>query len=178
MKIINIAVFILLLLSLEVLSKDFTLRSTYWGMTKDQVLESEKKLSPILNNKDEVGYDTTIGDIKFVLYYRFKDGKLRSAAYNTVEHYENPFKHVEEHAFLQEVLTTKYGKPISEIAQVPKKYEKSEKELGIAAKMGLMKLNSKWETKSTFISLELISNEKGLLSNSIIYFGKATSLVP
>ena len=172
MKIINFVIFFVLILTLAGLTKDYTLRSTYWGMTKNQVLKSENKLSPILNNKDEVGYDTTIGDIKFVLYYRFKDRKLRSAAYNTVEHYEDPFRHIEEYAFLQDVLTTKYGKPEYEIAQVPKKFEKSEKELGIAAKMGLMKLNSKWQTRSTFISLELISNEKNELSSSIIYIGK------
>ena len=153
-------------------TEEFNLRKTRWGMTKQQVISSEKNLKPVVNTNDEISYETSIADIDFILYYRFKQGKLVNAAYNTTEHYNNSYKHVEEYAFLQDILTGKYGEPINEIAQVPDEYKENEQKLGLAAKKGLMKLNSQWQTSSTLISLELKSSDKEKLSNSIIYIKK------
>lgn len=160
MKILKFTLILISLMINTVSAEEFTLRKTRWGMSKQQVISSEKNLKPVINTKDEVSYETSIAGIDFILYYRFKEGKLVNPAYNTTEHYKDSYKHVEEYAFLQDILTGKYGKPISEIAKVPDEYKGNEQKLGLAAKKGLMKLNSHWQTLSTFISLELKSNDE------------------
>lgn len=90
-------------------NKDF--RNATWGMTMDEVIESEGK-DPDLQDKEMVGYhDVKLGTISTLLYYKFEDNSLYAGLYLSDEVHTNTLKYLDDYNSMKDLYIEKYSEP-------------------------------------------------------------------
>jgi hypothetical protein len=90
--------------------EDYDFRNTRWGMSKEDVLESESG-EPVVKIDTQIGYFTEILDKNIYVAFIFDDEQLVSALYalrDTREKLDDSFKDFEN---FKKILIMKYGEP-------------------------------------------------------------------
>lgn len=104
-----------------VFSNQYNFRKTNWGMSKEEVENSEWWTNPVINKSykqkpkydlgNEICYYINIAEIEGNLIYEFVENKLISARYNFIEEFEDEEQYIINFFKIKEYLTKKYGKP-------------------------------------------------------------------
>jgi hypothetical protein len=99
----------------------YNFRKTNWGMSKEEVKDSEWWTNPITNKSykhepkydlgNEISYYANIAEIEGNLTYEFVENKLIGARYNFTEEFEDREQYIINFYKIKEYLTKKYGKP-------------------------------------------------------------------
>ena len=93
-------------------NKDF--RNATWGMTIDEVIESEGK-APELQDEETVAYSSIdVGTIKASLFYTFEAGKLIEGSYILEDSHTNALNYIDDYNSMKELYIEKYGSPKSD----------------------------------------------------------------
>lgn len=147
--------FILLLVlvtSSESIAEDFTFRNTKWGMSIDEVKQSEK-LKVAQEDNELLGYKTRVIDKDVLLAYIFVNTKLVRAKYVLAERHTNSNDYLIDYNDFNSILTKKYGEP-EEDKTIWRNdlYQDDPSEYGTAVSVGHLLKYAKWQTLSTSIT--------------------------
>jgi hypothetical protein len=108
--VITLIVAFLFVLSAVSHAAEYDFRKTRWGMTKQEVIKSEKSKAAS-DEPDSLIYATKILGLDAVLLYEFINDKLMGSGYIITEKYSNENKYIEEYNDIVAALKKKYGKP-------------------------------------------------------------------
>ena len=146
---------VLLLTTTFFLTSEFDLRKLKWGMTIDEVLESET-LKVDAKVGGQLKYSAVIDNIDFTLLYTFKDGRLYKAVYTCKETYVNKNDYITDFNNLKGKLEKKYGTPKSTgLAWKGEKYKANEADWGKAVSEGQLDYHTRWQNDRSTIDLKL-----------------------
>lgn len=139
---------------------DNNFRNTSWGMTLRKVRSMETSAKLVAENDDSLFYLGEIAGYAAHVSYNFTNDRLRTAAY-IIDNY-NDVNDLEAYDKLEELLTKKYGEPLS--SGITQKHP--EKKLDTCGKIaeeiasGLASLRSFWKTSTTVIILSCIKDDE------------------
>jgi hypothetical protein len=151
----------------NVLIFDHDFRKATWGMTIDQVKETEE--SPIVFEGWSDTEDATVLHYKEKVFrfqafitYIFKDGKLVQARYAFDPQEKEDY--IEDYETVIEALIDKYGEPI-DIAMEwsDSTYIHDEEQWEKALRLGHLKRTGVWETKKTSMTLVLYGEDNTII---------------
>jgi hypothetical protein len=136
-------------------SDSFDFRKTTWGMSKKQVMSTESaKIER--DDEDVLAYSGTVSNMEALIAYIFAEGKLVRAKYVFLPVHTNENDYIIDYDNLKEILTKKYGKPISdEHYWRDKLYQDDFSKWGFAVSLGHLTYYSKWETERSTVFLGL-----------------------
>lgn len=130
-------------------SADF--RNTTWGMTKEQVKETEN-IEIVNENPDKISYIETVVNYPALLVYKFHDNKLIWGSYSFQQVNDNDEEYLKDFIKFEEVISSKYGK-----GKKLDKWNNSDSEFkndpAMAVRAGDLIMWSSWETPTTLIKL-------------------------
>lgn len=102
-------------------SNQYDFRKVNWGMSKEEVENSEWWTNPITNKSykqkpkydlgNEICYYVNIIEMVGNLTYEFVENKLISSRYNFIEEFEDEEQYIINFYKIKEYLVKKYGKP-------------------------------------------------------------------
>ena len=129
----------------------FDFRKTRWGMSRREVLSSERE-EPIYKSLNRLLYATSVIDKQVMLQYDFGNDQLYRARYILVAKHVVDDKYVTDYQDIQGVLTAKYGKP-KRNETIWKKGAGIRHDLqpGVSVSIGHLTMVSEWETPQTEI---------------------------
>jgi hypothetical protein len=137
----------------------YDLRSVRWGMTRAQVLASEKD-EPVYKSLNRLLFATTVIDKRMMLEYHFGADQLYRARYILAEHHIVDNKYVADYRDIQSVLTAKYGKPsINESVWKEGASQREDLQPGVLIATGHLNLVSAWDTPKSRIVATLNGKE-------------------
>lgn len=88
----------------------FTFRNTSWGMTKDEVKNSET--AKFLDEDDtSLIYTGKVAGLNTSIFYKFINNKLVSGMYMIEEKHSNKNSYIDDYQNIKKILLDKYGKP-------------------------------------------------------------------
>lgn len=130
---------------------DFDFRKTKWGMSMQQVRESEPL--EVTHSEDNVlGYKTKVLDKDIYLIYIFIGDKLVRTKYALAEEHSNKNDFINDYKEFQNIITKKYGKPIEDkVYWRNNLFRKDPSHWGNAIGLGHLLYFSTWETADTRI---------------------------
>jgi len=135
---------------------NFDLRYTRWGMTQEEVIESEAKMDPVEVTENMIKYKTEIMRNNVELHYVFAGNKLIGAIYNLVDNYLNSEHFSNTYTKFKGALTKKYGQPVEERTDwINDTYKNFRKKWGLALSLGHVQYGSSWNTPGTTIECSL-----------------------
>jgi len=147
-------------------------RKTRWGMSKEEVKQSEGR-KPDYEEEMVLGYSEKIAGMDVVLFYYFSDGKLYQAAYVDVEKYTFENKYIDDYKTFKKLLTEKYGDPIlDKQTWYSDLYKDDPSKWGFAISMGQMEYITSWRAGRTTITLELIGENYKIHFIYYVYRGR------
>ena len=130
---------------------DFNFRKTKWGMTIQQVKESEP-LEVAHSGNNILGYNVKVLDKNVYLVYIFVENKLVRAKYILAEEHSNKNDFINDYKLFQDILIKKYGKPIKDdIYWRNNLYKKDTSNWGMAVGVGHLSYFSNWHSQDTDI---------------------------
>lgn len=132
-------------------SDDFNFRKTKWGMSMQQVKESEPL--EIVHSEDNVlGYKVKVLDKEVYLVYIFVENKLVRSRYVLAEEHTNKNDFISDYKMFQNILIKKYGKPVkNDIYWRNNLYKRDPSNWGMAIGLGHLSYFSNWDTQDTEI---------------------------
>ncbi len=135
-------------------AEEYTFRKTTWGMTKEQVKETEKE-TPYEHERG-LRYEDRILGFDCTLLYIFVEGKLVRTKYIITEEHSNDNQYIMDYDTLKAALIKKYGEP-SESNQLWKNdlYKDDSQDWGLAISIGHLVDYARWETLQTDIVIGL-----------------------
>jgi len=142
-------------LSLTILANEQVtdFRKTNWGMSREQVKETEDK-NPDFEDNIILNYNVAIHGKDFVCTYRFLNDKLYDIKCVFIGH-TNKSLYIDDYKELKEIFIKKYGKPKSEL--YPGKYGlEVANDLVTAIRVGDEAYWAQWSTPNTKIDLMLV----------------------
>ena len=166
MKIKSIACFLSLFslfVTSSTLAQEFDIRRIRWGMSPDEVRQSEDT-RPLEVKKEGMVFQTTFLDTPTLVTYFFADNKVVAVVYffkrdSRAKPVDNGSadEYLQSFAKLESMMDKKYGDPIPGNAAnwSNDKYKNNPDKLGVALKEGHVKFISNWETPTTEIRLAL-----------------------
>jgi hypothetical protein len=150
------------------------IRQVHWGMSRDQVKETEKGIA-ISKGDDSIYYQETLLEYPVVLNYFFKNDRLVSAVYDFSQKYpDNELnKFIDDFNIVKEALIKKYGEPNTDThvwknSALEKAYQNKPKEFGFMVKIGGLEYFSKWEKDNTAIMLSLKGEQSGKMREIVL----------
>lgn len=165
-KTILIFTTLILMTSSLIYGQDF--RKTTWGMTKNQVKQTET--SEIIKETNEaILYSVKLAGYESFVGYIFVDNKLTRAKYLIIEKHSNKNDYIVDYSSIKNLLEKKYG--------IPKEHEKIWKndlykddysQWGFAISLGHLMYYSIWETDKTDIIFSLYGDNYKL--NTVIEY--------
>jgi len=135
-------------------SKDFVFRKTKWGMSKKEVLASEKE-SPVFNKENLIVFKSKILEKSVNIAYIFIKNKLVRAKYILNEEHTNKNDYIIDYMDFKKILKKKYNYPYNELNSIfwrNELYKKDLSKYGFAISLGHLVYHSKWDTDSSIIN--------------------------
>lgn len=131
---------------------DYNFRKTKWGMSIAQVKSSEP-LEVAKEDKNFLGYKTTVIGKDVLVGYFFVDNQLVRARYVLAESHTNKNDFITDYNDFKQILTKKYGKPKQdETFWKNDLYKDDYSDWGTAISLGHLVYLSSWETQDTEIN--------------------------
>ncbi|MDY7001091.1 MAG: hypothetical protein SVS15_04835 [Thermodesulfobacteriota bacterium] len=132
--------------------EEFNLRKTRWGMSRQEVIDSEQGKSP--HEKDNrISYKVKVLGKDFLLLYFFAQNKLVRAVYFLDVEHSNKNDFIYEYEEIKEVLTEKYGRPIKDkTLWANYLYKNDRSHWGLAISLGHVHFYSTWKKEDTRIT--------------------------
>lgn len=150
---------------------EFTFRKTHWGMTQDQVKESET-LHNYDGDESTLIYTDVINNKDVSLTYNFVDDKLVNALYTSLEKHENKNLYIDDYNAFKVILVEKYGEPTNDVVKWRSDtFKNRESDYGLAVSTGHLAYAASWETPDTDIGV-ILTGDNFEISLSIIYQSK------
>ncbi len=182
-KYINILLFQLVLVLLFSCSSDkgggeYDFRNTSWGMSQEQVKESESE-PPTEELPNVITYVSEFEGMPAVIGYLFDDGKLTRAGYVVTKSHEEPNMYVNDFVKLRDFHTMKYGRPAYDTVNWNEGAESDIKteDYPQAACDGQLQYTAGWETQGSLVKLMLHGRE-GKCELGVMYDSKQYYVVP
>jgi hypothetical protein len=91
-----------------IFANEYTFRKTVWGMSKEQVIESEGR-APDDTRGSDIAYKTKVAGKNAELYYKFVGNQLSTAQYLITDKHSNNNLYIDDYDNLEELLIKKYG---------------------------------------------------------------------
>jgi hypothetical protein len=153
---------------------DSTFRKTKWGMSIQEVKQSEP-MEPNESKENILVYKTNIINKNVFLVYFFVDNKLVRARYTLAEEHSNKNDFIHDYDEFKEIIKKKYGKPVKDdILWKSRIYKNDPSNYGMAVATGNLSYFSSWKTNNSkiicflhgdnfnvFCGVEYVSNELG-----------------
>jgi hypothetical protein len=137
---------------------DYNFRKTKWGMSMQQVKESEP-LEIDHSNDKLLRYKSIALDKNVYIIYGFVDDKLFRARYVLAEGHSNNNDYIDDYNAFKNILTTKYGKPIyDKVIWKTNLYKRDPQHWGLAIALGHLSYFSKWIKDDTEIVCALMGD--------------------
>jgi hypothetical protein len=135
---------------------EYHFRKTTWGMSKQEVKNSES-FKPAREENLFLTYKSRVLDKDVFIVFIFAEGKLVRAKYILAEEHANKNNHIRDYKDLKKILTKKYGKSTNEdIIWSNDLYHDDYSEWGVAVSLGHLAYFSNWETNSTIVTCYLL----------------------
>ena len=152
--------------------EEYTFRKTRWGMSKEEVKQSEGR-EPTYEEEDGMAYTgEKIADLEVCLFYYFLEDKLYRAAYQVTEKHAFENKYIEDYKKLKELLMKKYGEPfVDREIWENDLYKDDPERWGFAISIGHLKYVAGWATDSTEIGL-MLAGDNYEINLMILYQSK------
>ncbi len=133
----------------------FDFRKTLWGMSKEQVKQTEVA-TLVKDEVDVVIYSDIVASLNSFIMYFFVDNKLVRARYAFIEKHTNKNDFIFDFKKVNDALIDKYGNPISDKEYWSDDLYKSDyDQRGFAVSLGHLKFFTTWETNLTTITSAL-----------------------
>ena len=141
--------------------------SARWGMTKEQVVASEKsKLTRHEDNK--LKYSGRYNGTGAELDYIFSGNKLKSGRYILYGSSADEQVYIDDYNRVKSLLTNRYGKPqIDQELWANSTYKDNPDRHGFAVYIGHLSYKSTWITARSIIVLELKSNNYNIVLQAV-----------
>ena len=144
------------------MGSDFNFRKTKWGMSKNEVLKSEK-IKPTCNScyKSQMHDDILLYSSKLLaknvtIEYGFINGQLVAASYMLAEKHTNKNDYISDLKQFKKALINKYGKPDKDVMRWKNDlYKDRPQDWGLAVSVGHLGYLSEWFEPKTDIHLYL-----------------------
>jgi hypothetical protein len=133
------------------LSDDYDFRKVRWGMSIQQVKESEP-LEISHTEENLLGYKTKVIDKNVFLIYFFVEDKLVRATYGLADEHSNKNDFINDYNDFKNILIKKYGKPVKENTYWRNNLYKSDtSQWGFAISLAHLSYFAQWESEETQI---------------------------
>lgn len=139
-------------------------RGFNWGSSINQVKANEKskpwQINEVTNNIDDIlYYDDQLAGSDVTVIYQFNDNdKLINGSYIFGKKYSDPQLYLHDYEKFKELLTIKYGKPISDEEEWSSNTTPFTKEnYGQAISDGYLDLIAVWSTDNSIIKIVLLT---------------------
>lgn len=152
----------------------YTFRSTYWGMSRADVIASEvpRLGQPTGSEGESVGYEETLDGLRVYLVYDFASGRLVRGYYALNEHHGNRNDYIADYRRLRRWLVARHGEPVDDQMVWRDNLHRDDPEhWGLAVSVGHLTLLCAWETPATTIHL-LLRGEDYRESLTLVYESK------
>ena len=157
-------------------SPKFAFRQTTWGMSKDEVKNSEK-LKLISGGPNRLLYRGIVYSMVTLVVYKFSKGKLSSGTYIFEEEHSNKNDYIDYYAKVKSSLVQMYDTPKEDRTDWKKDtFRNSPQNWGTAISVGFLEYLTYWETNKTKILLSLSGENyeiKFFLSYRSIEYGSS-----
>lgn len=149
----------------------YDFRKANWGMSKQEVKESEEK-EPIIENENTIDYSIVLSGMQAQVGYTFKDDELIRAGFFFFSKLETTNDYIEEYKKLKEELTKVNGNPVidTEKQKDPSQRIDSENK-GEAVCNGDMLYATQWDLPTTDIQL-VLRGENSECKLTILYLSE------
>lgn len=149
-------------------------RNARWGMTMNQVAESEEIVLIPLSEHPVLAGSVTVASMKSNVYFEFVDSQLSEAFYVFLDTHVNENLYITDFEKLRELLTLKYGPP-GEDEMIWRRDLRRDKQdqWGFAVVCGDLIYRAEWDTPRTRIVLSL-SGDNFEAFHSLTYESKVT----
>lgn len=138
---------------------EYNFRLTSWGMSQEEVINSEEKIDPVEKTEHIIKYKTQILGRNVELFYIFAQNKLIGSSYRLDENYLNTQRFIRTYNKFKQALVKKYGQPDRETTNWNNEtFKNDRKKLGLALSLGHAEYTSLWNTKNA--SIECILREE------------------
>lgn len=127
-------------------------RDHKWGDSLLQVKEKENDVTVI---KDNLVFDVLLNGEKYKAFLFFTKNKLYRGVYQYENDFTNPNEYFYKYIDLRELLTKKYGLPVDKKKNIKGDLFSAFDDLGTAIQLGYYSESYIWETKKTFIILNI-----------------------
>jgi hypothetical protein len=135
--------------------EQFDFRKANWGMSHQQVKDSEDK-QPISQGSDRMEFPDNLLGVEANVNYFFEDGKLIKAAYIFEGTFSDAVEYIINFRKIKKALLDKYGSPFSDNSNELDIIEKEMyKQVGELISRGVQEYETKWDTPNTNIKLLL-----------------------
>lgn len=133
----------------------FTFRDTEWGMSKQQVINTEGR-KPDYETDTILGYEGTITGFESLIGYYFVNGELYQGMYILSHQHTNKTDYIYDYNKIKKLLIDKYGQPTQDyIFWKDDLYRDDPDDWGMAIITGDLWYVSGWESNGTRIMLSL-----------------------
>src|SRR5271169_3009006 len=134
---------------------EFTFRQTKWGMSKNEVKNSEK-LKLISGSANSLFYRGIVNGMVTLVVYKFSKDKLSSGTYIFEEEHSNKNDYIDYYDKAKSPLIRIYGKPKDDRTDWKNDvFRQSPQNWGTAISAGYLEYLTFWETDKTKILLSL-----------------------
>lgn len=150
----------------------YDFRNTKWGMSKEEVKQSESA-TLFKEEKGRIGYTDKVIGLDALIIYNFTGGSLSSSEYRFTSQYTNKNNYY-YNIFnpMVDMLEKKYGKPISrQKVWYNNLYKGNPSEIGMALATGGLGEYAMWQTDTSFV-LAHINGENYKISTGVEYKSK------
>jgi len=148
---------------------NFDFRSVSWGMTIEEVKQSEKLELLHEGDADLLYSSEYVAGLPATIIYRFQNQKLVQGSYTFDALHSNANDYIDDYNNIKEALTKLYGNPLVD-EQVWKDdlFKDDPSSYGLAVSAGQLLYATQWETETTAIVLGL-SGDNYEISHFLFY---------
>ena len=138
-------------------------RRCRWGMTSDQVRESETA-ELIKESEEGLIFKGRVSRYPCLMAFIFAQGRLVRAKYNLLGEHVSPNDYFDDFEHLQGILVRKYGEPVDQKQHwLDDRLREEEESWGKAVALGHLVFWAGWQTEATEISLMLRGEDQRIL---------------
>ena len=155
----------------SILAQNRDFRNAAWGMSSSDVKGLESS-NIIEQDSNKLVYECSLANIKGILIYNFSiKNELMGANYLLKPDYTNMNFYIRDYKMFRDLLTQKYGNPISTTFNTSDRQSVTESEWASFLSSGNLRLEMKWDTDKTQVMLTL-STIEGKPNIQIDYISK------
>ena len=148
--------------------KVYTFRKTTWGMTNQEVRQSEEATF-VRNSGDTLIYQGTVAGLYSYIAYNFVQGKLAWTKYLISERHSNKNDYIGDYDRIKQMLIKKHGKPGKDEQYWRNDLYKDDFEhWGFAMSLGHLVYYTTWQTPETDMYLGL-TGDNGQVELTVEY---------